>query len=69
METTLRHRLLHCEHPHAWSAWNSETSQMMHDQFFWGTVAVLVCTFFLISFVGAVMWIMATPPAWLNVIR
>jgi hypothetical protein len=53
METVLRHWLFHFEWPHAQSEWASEASQMMHDHFFWGTMAVLVGTVFL---VGWILW-------------
>ena len=63
MDTALGHWLFHFERPHARCEWASETSQMAHDRFFWGTVAVLVGTFLLISLVSLVMWSVATGAA------
>ena len=57
METALKHWLLHIEYPHSRSEWASEASQMMHDHFFWGMVAVGACMVFM---VGLVLWTMAT---------
>ncbi len=57
MDTALRHWLFHIECPHARRDWAQETSQMMHDHFFWGTVAVVVCA---VLFVGLILWGLAT---------
>ena len=63
MDTALRHWLFHFGRE-----WVSETVQMAHDHFFWGSVAVLVGTFFLIGFISLVVWSIGTgtmtePPA------
>ena len=62
METALKHWMFHVDCPHSRSEWVSETSQMMHDNIFWVTVAVVAFT---VLFVGLVLWSMVagTPMA------
>jgi hypothetical protein len=62
METALRHWLFHMEWPHARREWKTEVTQMVHDHYFWGTVAVIACT---VLFVGLILWGMTTtgPPS------
>jgi len=57
METALRHWLFHMEFPHGRRGWATETTQMLHDHYFWGTVAVIACT---VLFVGLIFWGMTT---------
>lgn len=57
MNTAFNHWMFHMEYPHSRSEWASETSQMMHDHMFWGTVATVAFT---VLFVGLVLWSMST---------
>lgn len=57
MDTALRHWLFHMEFPHKRQEWAMETSRMMHDHYFWGTVAVIACA---VLFVGLIFLGMTT---------